>query len=170
MIRLPGSRVKRMPRQAQVGHEIPLSRAAMAVLAQCPRPAGAVYVFSVTDGRSPVADWDRSKVLKQFREDVAARRAAAGRAPVEPFVLHDLRRTAVVGMQALGVPFDVIEAVVGHVGESRRGVAGVYRRFPYANEKAEALERWGQHIMALLAKPIIRRKRLSAEAAAALGE
>lgn len=44
---------------------------------------------------------------------------------------------------------------------ARSGVAGVYRMHPFLNERREALERWGQHFMALVNEPIIRRTRVS---------
>lgn len=56
---------------------------------------------------------------------------------------HDLRRTAFTGMVALGIPRDVVDAVVGH---SVRGVSGVYDRYSYLREKARALEAWARHL------------------------
>jgi hypothetical protein len=44
----------------------------------------------------------------------------------------------------------VVEAVLGHVDGHRRGVAGVYNRAAYANQKAEALEQWADHLGAIV--------------------
>lgn len=60
--------------------------------------------------------------------------------------LHDLRRTLATGFQRLGVRFEVTEAVLNHVGGSRSGVAGVYQRHDWRDEKREALRLWNGHI------------------------
>jgi len=39
--------------------------------------------------------------------------------------LHDLRRTLATGFQRRGVRFEVTEAALNHVGDSRSGVAGI---------------------------------------------
>lgn len=65
---------------------------------------------------------------------------------VEPWRLHDLRRTLATGFQRLGVRFEVTEAVLNHVGGSRSGVAGVYQRHDWKPEKREALTLWNSHI------------------------
>lgn len=43
---------------------------------------------------------------------------------VDHFILHDLRRTVATGMQRLGVPMPVTEAVLNHISGSRSGIAG----------------------------------------------
>lgn len=53
-------------------------------------------------------------------------------------MLHDLRRTAATLMERAGVLPHVIEAVLNH---KVRGVAGVYRRHNFVEEKRDALER-----------------------------
>lgn len=165
LIRLSGDRVKRLPKRAHEGHTIPLSTGMLNVLARCPRPAsGDRFVFSLTGGERPIASYER-RMRTTVLKNVAARRAAAGLGPAEPFVIHDLRRTVVTGLQRLGVPLEVGEAIVAHVGSARSGVLGVYRRYSYDAEKREALERWSRHVLSLVALP---RKRLSREAAAAL--
>jgi integrase len=52
------------------------------------------------------------------------------------FVLHDLRRTARSLMSRAGVRPDIAERVMGH---AIKGVQGIYDRFEYADEKADAL-------------------------------
>lgn len=59
------------------------------------------------------------------------------------FTLHDLRRTVASGMQKLGVPFEVIEACLGH---RIRGTAGVYQRHSFEPEMREAFTKWSAHI------------------------
>lgn len=68
-----------------------------------------------------------------------------------PWRIHDLRRTLATGLQRLGTRFEVVEAVLNHVGGSKSGVAGIYQRHDWANEKRVALEAWGRHVKQVLA-------------------
>jgi hypothetical protein len=44
----------------------------------------------------------------------------------------------------------VIEAILNHVSGNKAGVAGVYNRAVYSKEKREALDRWADHVAALV--------------------
>lgn len=59
------------------------------------------------------------------------------KAPLAPWVIHDLRRTAKSLMARAGVRPDISERALGHV---IAGMAGVYDRHAYFDEKAEALD------------------------------
>jgi integrase len=69
---------------------------------------------------------------------------------MEPFTIHDLRRTAASGMAALGVQLPVIEKVLNHQSGSFRGVCGVYQRHSFASEKREALALWGEYLAGIV--------------------
>lgn len=70
---------------------------------------------------------------------------------VPPFTIHDLRRTAATGMAGLlRFPPHVVVAVLNHKSGSRRGVAGVYNRFDYAEEKRAALDAWAKLVLSLV--------------------
>jgi len=49
-------------------------------------------------------------------------------------------------MAEIGVQPHVIEAVVNHVSGHKGGVAGIYNRATYAEEKRLALQRWADHV------------------------
>ena len=66
----------------------------------------------------------------------------------EPWTLHDLRRTAATRIADLGVGPHVIEAVLNHVSGHKAGVAGIYNRSTYAEEK-RAASIYGRAICAL---------------------
>jgi hypothetical protein len=51
----------------------------------------------------------------------------------------------------LGVLPYIVEAVLNHISGHKAGVAGVYNRAQYEGEMREALERWADHISALVA-------------------
>ena len=70
--------------------------------------------------------------------------------PVEAWRLHDLRRTFASNLAALGVALPVIERLLNHVSGSFAGVAGVYQRYEFTTEKAEALARWAAHLQGLV--------------------
>jgi integrase len=118
-------------------HKIPLSTAAGTVIAQLPRIAGSEFVFTFS-GHVPLSGWSQAK---RRLDDLGT---------VRNWVTHDLRRTCATGLQKLGTPLQVTEAILGHTAGSRGGIIGVYQRHDYANEKRAALEAWGAHVLALV--------------------
>jgi integrase len=119
-------------------HIIPLSNAATELLDALPRIVGSDFVFPSSRARDRhIEAWD------------AAKDQLGDMLTIKPWRLHDLRRTAATGLQRLGTPLQVTEAVLNHAG-SRAGIAGVYQLHDYSREKAEALEAWGQHVMGLV--------------------
>lgn len=103
-------------------------------------------VFTTT-GRSPVSGY--SKIKDKLDQLIAEKRNGV---PLAPWRLHDLRRTFATNMQRLGVRFEVTEALLNHVGESRAGVAGVYQRHDWSEEKRVASDLWAAHLTALIDK------------------
>ena len=93
----------------------------------------------------------------------SAKRRLDRKMEIPPWVLHDLRRTAVTGMANLGIRPDVIELAVNHASGSRSGVAGTYNRSELLPERRAALERWASHVEGLVsgrpAKVVPMRKR-----------
>jgi integrase len=66
--------------------------------------------------------------------------------PIPHWTLHDLRRTAATGMAQLNIAPHVVDKVLNHVSGTIRGVAAVYNRFEYMEERRAALEAWGRHV------------------------
>src|SRR4029077_10470239 len=131
-INLEGARTKNGER-----HIIPLSPPALTLLDQLPRIADSDFVFTIS-GKSPLARWSGPKANL---DDLAG---------VDAWRTHDLRRTTATGLQRLGVPLQVTEAILGHTAGSRAGVVGIYQRHDYAAEKRSALESWGAHVTDLV--------------------
>ena len=73
--------------------------------------------------------------------------AASG---VKDWWLHDLRRTMSTGMAGLGVQPVVIEAVLNHASGQQSGVAGVYNRYAYLDEKRAALDAWATRLQEIV--------------------
>jgi integrase len=93
-----------------------------------------------------------SKIKASLDQRIAAARAQAGEvaAPMPPWRLHDLRRTARTGMTRLGVPRDHAEAALNHVS-GRSALERTYDRHDYAPEVIAALGRWQAHVAKLVA-------------------
>ncbi len=118
---------------------VPLSDMALAILTHCPRIGKCKFLFT-TDGRSHIqaTGWAKSLVAKQMGSDVP------------PFVLHDLRRTFSSGLQALGVRFETNEGLLNHSGMSRSGVAKIYQRYQWTEEKKTAMNDWSKFLAGLV--------------------
>jgi integrase len=89
-------------------------------------------LFSTT-GKTPVSGFSKAKA----RLDAEIAKLNEGEA-LNAWRLHDLRRTLATGMQRLGVRFEVTEAILNHVSGAKSGVAGVYQRHNWADEKRTA--------------------------------
>ena len=126
------------------GHDVHLSTQAAAILAALPHIGGAGgYIFS-TNGRTPVSGFSRGK------ERLDGLMTASLGQDVEPWILHDLRRTAATGMARLKIAPHVVDRVLNHTSGTIRGVARVYNRFEYLDERKAALEAWGHAVEALV--------------------
>lgn len=128
---------------------MPLAEPVRDLLAGVPRIKGPGYVFT-TSGVAPVKGWAR--VILRLHAGVAAAAEKERGEPVAiaPFGFHDLRRTAATGMARLAVPVHVVEAALNHKSGSVSGIAAVYNRFDYAQEKRAALEAWAGYVLQLV--------------------
>ena len=128
---IPASRTKN-----GVEHIVPLSEQMRALLGAAPRRDETDLVFPGLQGQ-----------FNGFSKAKAALDKASG---VKDWRLHDLRRTLATGLQRLGVRFEVTESVLNHLAGSRAGIAGVYQRHNWADEKRAALNAWSAHVAALI--------------------
>ena len=129
----------------------PLSSLAMAELVTLAArlggwPKGGL-LFSTT-GSTPSSG--HSKAKARLDTAIAKLAKAEGIASPAPWRIHDLRRTLATGLQRLGVRFEVTEAVLNHVSGAKGGVAGIYQRHDWADEKRAALQAWADHVERLL--------------------
>jgi len=104
-------------------------------------------VFSTT-GNTSVSGYSRAKT--RLDNAIAALAEKQDTSPPPPWRVHDLRRTLATGLQRLGVRFEVTEAVLNHVSGSKSGVAGIYQRHDWAQEKASAVQAWADHVSGLM--------------------
>jgi integrase len=124
-------------------HFVPLAPAVRAQLSLIPRTRP--FVFTTT-GQTGVSGFSKAK--RQLDIALCRSCSACGHPPLPAWTLHDLRRSMVTIMnERLSIPPHVVEAVVNHVsGPAKRGVAGVYNRALYLDERRNALCRWASYI------------------------
>jgi integrase len=67
--------------------------------------------------------------------------------PINPFTIHDLRRTASTLLHEQGFPSDVIEKALNH---SIGGVRGVYNRAQYSEQRKQMLQPWADYLGLLI--------------------
>jgi integrase len=103
-------------------------------------------VYSSRAG-TPPSGWSKLKLRLDARIAVEAEKAGA---EVEPWTLHDLRRTLATHLQRLGVTHEAVEHLLNHKEKSRVGIARVYQTHGYGPEKRAALERWEQELDRIL--------------------
>jgi integrase len=129
---LPGSRTKNAR-----PHTVPLAPLARAVIKSLPR-LSENFVFSL-GGDEPMESYSR---MKRKLDDLSGIK--------EAWTLHDIRRSTASGLQALGIPLPVTEAILNHKGGSISGIAAIYHRHDFAREKAAALQAWADRVEALV--------------------
>jgi integrase len=133
VICLPPERVKNF-RQ----HSIPMSEAVRSIVRAIPKTEGRDFVFGY--GTGGFSGWSRRK--ERLDAAINARR----KKPMEPWTLHDLRRTAATMMADDGIQPHVVEAVLNHASGHRAGIAGVYNLAKYEKEMQSALTAWAKRV------------------------
>ena len=76
-------------------------------------------------------------------------RAKANKLPLEPFTVHDLRRTGSTILNELGFNSDWIEKCLAH--EDGRSSRGVYNKAEYAEQRRHMLQEWADMVDAWVA-------------------
>jgi integrase len=118
------------------GHRVPLSKAAIAILAECRnnyRIVGSPYVL--TNG-------GQVALRNAFRVKVALDRALD--AGVEGWRMHDFRRTVVTFLASKGYDPVAIDLLLGHAPSKLSPTARIYQRFEHADTRRKMLEEWGE--------------------------
>jgi integrase len=144
MWHLSGSRTKN-----RLAHLVPLPALALSIIAGM--PAGQTqFIFTTSAGRPPTS-WSGPKARLDAAMLTLAQEERGPDIVIEPWRLHDLRRTFVTGLVEMGVPPHVVEQTINHISGTRAGVAGVYNKSQLLTERRAALERWAAHVERLVA-------------------
>jgi integrase len=122
-------------------HVVPLPDDVIAILAALPQFKKGDHLFSTTFGAQPVNGFSKAKV--RLDKAMAAELGGA----VDPFVIHDIRRTMRTGLSALPIADRVRELVIAH---AQPGLHKVYDQYAYLDEKRRALELWAARLRAIV--------------------
>lgn len=133
VVTLPAPRVKNRRK-----HSFPLSGPALAILKRRfdARRSGRDLVFGRGNGGRGFSGWSLAKT----RLDATLN--------LEPWVVHDLRRSFSTGLGDLGVPPHVIEMLINHQSGTKSGVSGRYNWSVYEKEGRQAVELWAESVVA----------------------
>ena len=126
---IPAARMKN-----RKAHDVALPEAARAALREMRRIEGVDLVFTTT-GKTPASGFSKAKAKLDAVSGVTGWR------------LHDLRRTGVSKLAALGVDSIVADKLLAHRPARLAGVASVYQRHDFAAERARALDAWVVHVL-----------------------
>jgi integrase len=127
-------------------HHVPLSDQVMVILSALPRHEDTDLVFpatrSMTQGdRRPISGFSKAKV----RLDKTG--------GVKDWVFHDFRRAfASHATERLGVSPVVADKVLAHKNGVVRGVAAIYNRAAYLEERRKGLQLWADWLDELAAE------------------
>jgi integrase len=135
---LPSNRTKN-----KQSHLVPLTPSVRELILDMPRVSQ--FVFTTT-GKTPVSGF--GKVKKRLDARINQMTLKDELSSIPHWTVHDLRRTMVTHMnEKLGIPPHVVEAVVNHSsGLAKAGVAGVYNRALYLEDRRQALHKWQSKI------------------------
>jgi integrase len=124
-------------------HTIPLTDDMIALLNGLPHFKHGDFLFSTTFGRKPVNGWSKAKARLDnlMREQLGE---------LQPWQLHDARRTFRTRLAELRIPEHIAEAAIGH---AKRGIVGVYNKAHYSDELGEAFEAWQLKLHAIVNPP-----------------
>jgi integrase len=135
---IPASRMK-----SGTAHTVPLTAEMLAILESLPRFDGGDFVFSTTLGAKPLTSYAKNKQRLDALMLAELRAIGGSKAQLEPFTIHDIRRSMRTGLAALSISSDIAELVIAHV---RGGLLKIYDRHSYESEKRHALEQWGARL------------------------
>jgi integrase len=137
---IPPERMK-----ADSAHMVPLSDLAVSILESAPTFKKGIFIFSATGGKKPVNSFSKAKqrldceMLKSLRAYARKSGGDPRGVKLEPFVIHDVRRTMRTGLSSLPVASIVAELVIAH---TQKGLHAVYDQHAYLDEKRHALDLW----------------------------
>jgi integrase len=119
-------------------HAQPYGNLVAEVLEQVPHASK--YIFPSHSEKGTVFNgWGKSKA-----------RIDAELENVDPFTLHDLRRTFATSHAKIGTPIHVTEKLLNHVSGTISGVAAVYNRHSYLDEMREAIDQYDDYLASLV--------------------
>lgn len=117
-------------------HRAPLGGIAQRIIGGIPK-SGDLFFPARGREETPFNGWSKAK--RQFDKPLG----------IEPYTLHDLRRTFASTLARLGTPIQVTEKILNHVSGTVSGVAAVYNRHSYVDEMRTAIDAYEAHVQSL---------------------
>jgi len=142
--------------RAKNGNEqqVALAPTTLSILNNLPSIQGGGDFILSTNGNTSISGYSRGKrrldekIMEVARDEARERGDDPEEVKLEPFTLHDLRRTLATRLGDLGVAPHTVEAILNH---ARVGIAATYNHARYEKEKREALILWERHIKMIIA-------------------
>lgn len=133
-------------------HYVHLSPAALAIIRAVPKISGQDLLLTTT-GRTAISGFGKVKerldalILKQRQDEARERGESPDEVkPLADWRFHDFRRTATTVMAQIGIAPHVADKILNHKQGTIRGVAAVYNRFQYLEERKQALDAWADRL------------------------
>jgi integrase len=134
---IPGERAKNGR-----AHEVPFPATALDILRAVPRLDGSDFVFTTT-GSAPISGFSKAKA----RLD---RASGVGLSERDEWRVHDIRRSVTTFMAETGIAPHVVDKLLNHVSGAIRGIAAVYNRHSYTDERRRALDAWARRLAVIV--------------------
>jgi integrase len=126
-------------------HTLPYGDMVASIIDNLPLRKGKDFVFpGRTEKSQHFNGWGKCKA--QFDTKLVG---------VDPYVLHDLRRTYSSTMAQLGTPIHVTEKLLNHVSGTISGVAAIYNRHSYLAEMRAAVSDYDNYLTGLCEQYVI---------------
>lgn len=107
------------------------------ILSDASRLDGSDYIFTTT-GSTPISGFSKAKAMLDKASGVSG------------WTIHDLRRTfATLATGELGIEPVVVDKILNHLSGAVTGIAAVYQRHAYIDQRRDAMSRWGMYVTKL---------------------
>ena len=126
---------------------VPLAPRALGLFASLPTFSRGPCIFSTTFGAKPISGFGKAKRALEKLMLFELRKSQGESATLEPWGLHDLRRTGRTALSSLPIPETVKELVIAH---AKRGLHKVYDQHAYIDEKRQALTLWEARLLGIV--------------------
>jgi integrase len=108
---------------------------------------GRAHTFPIPQSAIPLI-----QVLRPFGNWQHRKPALDTASGTKDWTHHDLRRTYATNLQRLGIRLEVTENLLNHSSGSRSGIVGIYHRYSWRQEMHEAVAKYENWLINLLAR------------------
>jgi integrase len=136
-------------------HMVPLNADMSEILETLPRFTGN-FIFTSGDGQRPVSGFSKMKsrldklMLEELQKVAEQRGDDRAKVTLDPWTVHDIRRTVRTHLSALPVAEMVCELILAH---AQSALHKTYNQYAYLDEKRQALELWAGRLKLIVDPP-----------------